>query len=743
MKIGEKFKIIRKHFKFLVAFGGSTLLAVTLYHQTCNSLNKIVNTNVLDREKKSVADFMYIDDPSYRLDSLKARSNETDSGYGWSRLWKSFKHSWTGRLLWVCRYGSPEQRNIALTQLASFRRNKAWDCLKVAQALDSETSILLARTEGVDTRYFLPPPIHIRRAAKSPELLSFKFRDLLLALQGYHTHSCITHFLSKYFTNVHEEIIEVDNIPIKPDSVSEHDLCISCLDVIYHHLNIFYVKEYSENQSATLLVNMGLLSYIAELLLRYRNDSDVDLGVLKILKLLSIHTNLAKDFFVNGLVGELARLVQSKDVRLSSSAAVCLANLSGEECYGPGLYLLHPVYRTTKKYVCDTLLVHGLRGGVFVTWRQRDESCSKPLGIVEVASTEDNCEAVDLATRHVIPDPELRQVMEDIMEMEDEALLLDYEVVLHDVPVKVLREPVTHQYIAVNKRTALEAECEDKCHYSFCWPKDWLPKDCANLRILGVNYWSNLSEWLERCPLQNADIVLRASKLAPVLLDAGVGIKKPIVWLSHSMGGLIVKQILVSSAHCDNETAKMLCENTKAILFYSTPHKGSALAKMPRAAAAILWPSADVRQLEENSPILLQLHKDFNKLADKYDWDTISFAETNPTLVTAFKVPVHFVPTLSADLGRGAYYEMPLDHLSICKPATRQSLLYTAVIEVLNKVEHNEATKRRKISLFYWLLSLFWSPFRSTSLNIEGMDDTSAEGMRWFEKIAMSTFVDD
>ncbi|XP_063892688.1 protein SERAC1-like [Helicoverpa armigera] len=749
MSIQDIIKSSLKYLKIVAATGSGSFLMYYHFGQTCKSIDRIVNPRIIEREKKRVAEYIYVDDPSYNRIFQVEHDKPTRQSVGLARIWKSLKHSLAWRLLWLCRHGNKDQRNVALDQLAAFKNNKIWDCCKLAQAIDEKTAVLLARTRGADLRYFLPPPIHVRRAALSCELLSFKFRDLILAVQNIHPHCCIQHFLSKYFANVQEAAMESDSIPSKPDNVSERDLCILCMDALYHHVSLFNVKDYDNDLSIKTLINMGLLSILAEAMLRNRYDIECDLAVVKILTVLSVHVNLLTEFFRNGLIGELSRLIRSKDIRLSSSAAVCLANLSGEYLYRPGLFLLHPLYRTTAPTSCDTLLVHGLRGGVFVTWRQRDRKCAEPIGIIEVTVSDFDCEVCEtmVTPEKKYVDPEMQQVMEDLIELGDEALLSELEVVLHDIPIEAMRDPTSsNSFTATQKRIALNQEEEDKCNYTVCWPKDWLPKDVNNLRILGVNYWSSLSEWLERCPLQTADIATRASEMVPALIDARVGDKNtPVVWLAHSMGGLIVKQALVEASQSDQQTLKKIADNTKAVLFFSTPHKGSSVATMPRAAAAVLWPSNDVRQLQQDSPVLLNLHKAFIEFADAYGWETISFAETMPTLVTAFKVPVHFVESFSADLGRGQFYQLPLDHLSICKPATRQSILYTTVLDVLQRVSIKQVEMPYTNTFIQWIVDMFWwLLFSKAKKVLETLDENQRnERLRWTERILLSTFTDD
>lgn len=78
-----------------------------------------------------------------------------------------------------------------------------------------------------------------------------------------------------------------------------------------------------------------------------------------------------------------------------------------------------------------------------------------------------------------------------------------------------------------------------------CWPKDWLAQDCKSLRILGIDYDTNLSLWEPNCPSEQMKKRLdeRSDEFMTKFLKAGLG-HRPIVWVTHSMGGLLVKNML-------------------------------------------------------------------------------------------------------------------------------------------------------------------------------------------------------
>ncbi|CAL4122350.1 unnamed protein product, partial [Meganyctiphanes norvegica] len=96
--------------------------------------------------------------------------------------------------------------------------------------------------------------------------------------------------------------------------------------------------------------------------------------------------------------------------------------------------------------------------------------------------------------------------------------------------------------------------------------------------------------------------------MAAALEDAGVG-KRPIIWITHSMGGLIVKDILADEKSLSND----ILSSTWGIVFLSVPHCGSRLASQTAFFRALFKPTKDILQLVENSPVLVSLQRKFEK----------------------------------------------------------------------------------------------------------------------------------
>ncbi|KAF7669589.1 hypothetical protein LDENG_00173850 [Lucifuga dentata] len=222
-----------------------------------------------------------------------------------------------------------------------------------------------------------------------------------------------------------------------------------------------------------------------------------------------------------------------------------------------------------------------------------------------------------------------------------------------------------------------------KDDYTECWPKSWLAVDCPNLRVLSVEYDSHLSDWKAKCPAENQrkSLAYRSQELLKKLKSAGVG-ERPVVWVAHSMGGLLVKKMLLDASE-DPDMAGLL-KNTKGIVFYSVPHHGTFMAEYSVNARYLLFPSIEVRELCKDSPALRDLNENFLNIAKEKEFKVLSFAETLPTNIGSM-IKILVVPLQSADLGIGELIEVDVDHLNICKPEKRDSFLYKRSLQFIQE----------------------------------------------------------
>ncbi|XP_039636872.1 protein SERAC1 isoform X3 [Perca fluviatilis] len=226
-----------------------------------------------------------------------------------------------------------------------------------------------------------------------------------------------------------------------------------------------------------------------------------------------------------------------------------------------------------------------------------------------------------------------------------------------------------------------EKEAESRDDYTECWPKSWLAADCPNLRVLSVEYDSHLSDWMAKCPAENQrkSLAYRSRELLKKLKLAGVG-ERPVVWVAHSMGGLLVKKMLLDAS--EDPDMHGLLKNTKGIMFYSVPHHGTFMAEYSVNVRYLLFPSVEVRELCKDSPALRNLNENFLNMAKEKEIKVLSFAETLPTNIGPM-IKILVVPTQSANLGIGELIEVDVDHLNICKPEKKDSFLYKRSLQFI------------------------------------------------------------
>ncbi|XP_074920176.1 protein SERAC1 isoform X4 [Chelonoidis abingdonii] len=217
--------------------------------------------------------------------------------------------------------------------------------------------------------------------------------------------------------------------------------------------------------------------------------------------------------------------------------------------------------------------------------------------------------------------------------------------------------------------------------YSECWPKTWLASDCPSLRIVSVEYDTHLSDWKTKCPTEDhrKSIAYRSNELLNKLRAAGIG-DRPLVWVSHSMGGLLVKKMLVDASK--NPEMDKIVNNTRGIIFYSVPHHGSQLAEYSMNARYLLFPSVEVKELSTDSPALKELNDDFLSFAKDKKFPVLSFAETLPTHIGSM-IKLHVVPVDSANLGIGDLIPVEVNHLNICKPKKKDTFLYQRTVKFI------------------------------------------------------------
>lgn len=152
-------------------------------------------------------------------------------------------------------------------------------------------------------------------------------------------------------------------------------------------------------------------------------------------------------------------------------------------------------------------------------------------------------------------------------------------------------------------RTTLPHLLSHRLHSEGSWPRDIIPKDFPRSRVISIGYEVFLTEWGGKSlPLKTQSrILLQRLKLA------ALG-RRPVVFVAHSFGGLIVKEMLrYASSH--PEYAHIL-NQTKGIVFYSTPHHGCYLEHYRNGYTDVVYRGNPINDDITPSLLLQQLNED-------------------------------------------------------------------------------------------------------------------------------------
>lgn len=148
------------------------------------------------------------------------------------------------------------------------------------------------------------------------------------------------------------------------------------------------------------------------------------------------------------------------------------------------------------------------------------------------------------------------------------------------------------------------------------------------------------------------------------------------------MGGLVVKDILVTAKLQKDERLRRLNTAAAGAVFYSVPHAGSRLADFGWYLRYLgVAPAQHVHHLKRG-PHLDELNAAVRGMCKSGQLPVLSFSEGLPTKLAY--IPTHVVPHESAYPGYGEFVVLAQhDHISVCKPSDPDDPAYARLIAFL------------------------------------------------------------
>jgi hypothetical protein len=213
------------------------------------------------------------------------------------------------------------------------------------------------------------------------------------------------------------------------------------------------------------------------------------------------------------------------------------------------------------------------------------------------------------------------------------------------------------------------------------WP-GWLAEMFFDISVFSVGYEASPSAWLgPTMPISDRAMQLLA------LFEARGQLRGPMIFVVHSLGGLVVKEMIRIAETYQNKAWEIVARQTLGVVFLATPHSGSRIPYYLSSLGRMLRLSVSVRELEANAAPLRDLNLWYRNNARRLAIQTRVFFESQQTN------GVRIVDEASADPGIEGVFPIPVDadHISICKLDSRDTLVFSSVANFVR-----ELTSRRQ-----------------------------------------------
>jgi triacylglycerol esterase/lipase EstA (alpha/beta hydrolase family) len=188
------------------------------------------------------------------------------------------------------------------------------------------------------------------------------------------------------------------------------------------------------------------------------------------------------------------------------------------------------------------------------------------------------------------------------------------------------------------------------------WPM-WLSEDLPNAGIWSFGYEANSSGWFgPTMPLTD-----RATSLLAYCQANGLGLR-PLLFITHSMGGLLAKQALRHGHGFGNANWRAIVEQTKGMVFLSTPHTGTSVMSWLDRLSTVLRLRVNVEEMRNHDRRLSELNTWYRAQVAGLGIETLVFCETQPWRGSII------VGEDNADPGIPGVITIPVDanHSTIC-----------------------------------------------------------------------------
>lgn len=168
------------------------------------------------------------------------------------------------------------------------------------------------------------------------------------------------------------------------------------------------------------------------------------------------------------------------------------------------------------------------------------------------------------------------------------------------------------------------------------WPRDLVPQTVPSARVLTYGYDTRIRHWAGPPVNRNTVYDISWNLLVALESERRTGPSRPVLFVAHSLGGIIVKEMLRRSRGCHTGQTHLydIFNSTIGIMFFGTPHAGAdsfgflqRIAKNAIRAVGFSVNEQIVNALLPSSERLRELREEFGPMAQEQNWIIHSFQE--------------------------------------------------------------------------------------------------------------------
>ncbi|KAK4177158.1 hypothetical protein QBC36DRAFT_372366 [Triangularia setosa] len=242
------------------------------------------------------------------------------------------------------------------------------------------------------------------------------------------------------------------------------------------------------------------------------------------------------------------------------------------------------------------------------------------------------------------------------------------------------------------------------------WPLDFLPQSCPNARIFTWGYHTLV---VDKKPLRlQGDIFAHASELLLELATTRVAFgtqARPLVFVAHSTGGVMVKEILRLAEIERDGPLKDVLLSTSAVVFMGSPHRATEHSSLGGAVTSMASVTLSV---DPDDPVLPQLcggnnveielgRQTFIRQWNEYNFRVKTFQESViPSFADANERAAATIRRLASFIGdpREEATTIGAFNKNIAKFWSMEDVGYQALASCLVEFVRNEEEKRHVVN---------------------------------------------